>query len=348
MICWGGISSIYRTTLMHKTEKNTWELIVPYSKDDFTKTILVRFIGCFLPPGETSCLATLFARDLGQGYQVYLNENSHSELNAFPTFCLPAGTFQTFRGIKPPIGIPERSLPVYIPASILENPLPRDVNVFFLYDGDFDQSAIVKTVLDYLHLNGEIPEMIVIGIPNFGSSNLTERFFELTPTKCVPDNNCPLIGSCTGFTHSGGFPLLLQYMVDSILPTVLDKLSMTTNPRRTGSGGFSLGGLSACEAVYRTNQITKGYCGSPSLWWNCAEFVRNYNSHPPFAKLYLDAGTGELDIEQAALQAWEHLKNVDGFSDEGNLWLKIENGDFHEVWSFLTHLPNALKTLFSE
>jgi len=110
--------------------------------------------------------------------------------------------------------------------------------------------------------------------------------------------------------------------------------------------GFSLGGLSACETIYRTSEITKGYCGSPSLWWNCEEFSRTKVTYPKNGSLYLDGGSGEYIIDQSANSAYAALQKISGFSVGGNLWHIHQDGDYHGWTSYYSRMPKAMATIF--
>lgn len=233
-----------------------------------------------------------------------------------------------------------RTVYAYVPPSLVENSTPREVNLLYLYDGQ--TLTFMQTLLDSLFIFGQIPEMLIIGIPSDEN-----RVYELTPTECVTDTTCYFPQNCSLYKNTGGFPKLLDFMISRVQPLVLTNLSVTTTPIRTGSGGFSLGGLSACEAIYRTSTITRGYCGSPSLWWNCAEYSRTRVTYPKDGVLYLDSGSGEEVIDESSNVAFAALSKISGFSVDGNLWHVHQDGDFHEMASWVQRLPKALATIFT-
>ncbi len=79
-------------------------------------------------------------------------------------------------------------------------------------------------------LSGSIPETLIIGVPEGlngtvcptnpdGSRSCSQRVYEFTPTECdsAVNNNC---------SPSGGGPITLDFIWDTIIPSVILKLGM--------------------------------------------------------------------------------------------------------------------------
>jgi predicted alpha/beta superfamily hydrolase len=142
--------------------------------------------------------------------------------------------------------------------------------VLYLLDGDahfHSVTGVVQFMSSGINGNTQIPEMIVVAIPN------TDRWRDLSPTHSTVD----LDGSEMPFSESsGGGDEFLQFIEDELQP----KIDSTYRTRPLNVlVGHSLGGLLAAHAVLEPKQIFQAYIAiDPSLWWDDREIVRRTES----------------------------------------------------------------------
>ncbi len=133
-----------------------------------------------------------------------------------------------------------RDIILYKPYSVIENYLPRKVNVLVVHDGSLDVVRLMVENGGFDELNdvGAVPEVVLIGIPysDYGSACPSgsnpycyQRTYELTPTDCDPTRNM-----CSPDQVYGGMDLYFDFVYDSVIPAVLDAM-----------GSFELGEVSS-------------------------------------------------------------------------------------------------------
>jgi len=198
-----------------------------------------------------------------------------------------------------------KTIYVYIPPSLVENPIPRSTNTLLLTDGQI--LPIWQTKLDSLVWSGSLNEVVLVGISS--PTDFNNRTQELTPTVT---NGCSLTPSGS---PSGGGEGYLDFTINIALPLVLSTYSLTSSRSQVGIAGYSLGGLMACHAaITRSNHISVAHCSSTSFWRNCGEEAALLSSKPTAPRsnkvtLYIDYGLSEVNtnredptvIEQPAL-----------------------------------------------
>jgi predicted alpha/beta superfamily hydrolase len=92
--------------------------------------------------------------------------------------------------------------------------------------------------------------------------NCQQRVYELTPTDCDPTRN-----DCFETQAYGGMPTFIDFVYDEVIPAVMTQMGLEAG--EISSFGYSLGGLTACWAAStRPLQFQRGFCASPSVWWN--------------------------------------------------------------------------------
>ena len=128
----------------------------------------------------------------------------------------------------------QRSLVVYLPPGYDEQPTRR-YPVLYLHDGQnlFDRATSfagqdwnVQGAADHTIRAGKVSPLIVVGIYNTGKS----RIFEYTPTKA------PKLGG-------GRADRYAKFLLQEVMPFIQSQYRVDANPRLTGIGGSSLGGL---------------------------------------------------------------------------------------------------------
>lgn len=151
----------------------------------------------------------------------------------------------------------DRPYLVYLPKSYQGNDFaPKRYPVLYLLDGDWHFHS-ASGVVQYMGANNEIPEMIVVAIPN------TQRTRDLTPTHTMKGYN----GKETLFNAaSGGGPNFLRFLGEELIPKI--ELQYRTEPYRI-LVGHSLGGLIAMYTFLHQPQAFQAYVAiDPSVWWD--------------------------------------------------------------------------------
>jgi len=168
----------------------------------------------------------------------------------------------------------ERAYWVYLPASYDDKTFaPQRYGVLYLLDGDahfHSASGVVQFMSAGINGNFQIPELIVVAIPNVSQDGRTR---DLTPTasKLGPD------GKETSFlANSGGGNNFLKFMREELFPTI--ESSYRTRPYRIFVG-HSLGGLLVLHALLDSPELFQAYIAiDPSLWWDNQVLVRRVES----------------------------------------------------------------------
>jgi predicted alpha/beta superfamily hydrolase len=153
----------------------------------------------------------------------------------------------------------ERPYWVYLPNSYDEGSQQR-YPVLYLLDGDAhfqSTSGVVQFMSSGINGNCQIPEMIIVAIPN------TNRTRDLTPTH----SKIGLAGNEEAFLESsGGGDAFLKFIRDELIPLIDSRFH--TLPSRV-LVGHSFGGLLAIHALLEESDMFHGYIAiDPSLWWN--------------------------------------------------------------------------------
>jgi predicted alpha/beta superfamily hydrolase len=159
----------------------------------------------------------------------------------------------------------ERPYWVYLPESYNSKAQsPEAYPVLYLLDGD----ALFHTatgVVEFMSRNGndQIPELIVVAIPN------TNRNRDLTPTHSLTTQ----IGKeSKSQASSGGGDAFLRFLQEELVPRI--DASYRTLPYRI-LAGHSLGGLLAIHALLTAPATFQGILAiDPSLWWDNQIVVR--------------------------------------------------------------------------
>ena len=153
----------------------------------------------------------------------------------------------------------ERPYWVYLPSSYNARDKTRCYPVLYLLDGDGHFQS-VSGVVDFMSGasgSSQIPELIVIAIPN------TNRIRDLAPTHTT-----------TGYfgekddslEPSGGGDAFLKFIRDELFPQIDSKFHTSTIRILVG---HSLGGLLAIHTLLHQPDMFYGYVAiDPSLWWD--------------------------------------------------------------------------------
>ena len=153
----------------------------------------------------------------------------------------------------------ERAYWVYVPASY-DNNDRQHYPVMYILDGDAHfQSAtgVVQFMSSGINGNYQIPELIVVAIPN------TNRLRDLTPTLSTVGFDGEPTDS---LDESGGGDDFLHFINDELFAEI--DSAYRTMPHRTFVG-HSLGGLMALHALLDVPDMFQAYLSiDPSMWWD--------------------------------------------------------------------------------
>jgi predicted alpha/beta superfamily hydrolase len=192
----------------------------------------------------------------------------------------------------------QRDFIVYLPPRYHEQP-QRRFPVLYMHDGQnlFDGATsfvpgmdwhVGHTADDFI-LTGAVQPLIIVGIYNVGKV----RINEYTPTKA------PRLGG-------GGADRYAKFLIQEVMPFIQQQYRVLPDPRVTGIGGSSLGGLLSLYLGLKHPQIFGRLAAlSPSVWWNQRVIYRFAAAAPvePRPRIWLDIGTKEgprivPDVEQ--------------------------------------------------
>lgn len=163
-----------------------------------------------------------------------------------------------------------RNISVFLPQSVLQNTIPREVNILIVLDGEYDVTSAFayQGGFDVAVRDSVVPESILIGIPSnpdiFNADPNYEfaqsRTFELTFAKCNSSlMDCNPATSGYNVDNTGGTDLFLDYITEQIIPTVMKAIGNFTKGEVSISG-CSLGGLTSIYAVAsRPTEFARGF-----------------------------------------------------------------------------------------
>jgi predicted alpha/beta superfamily hydrolase len=202
----------------------------------------------------------------------------------------------------------ERAYWVYLPASYHDSTYtPQRYPVLYLLDGDahfHSASGVVQFMSTGINGNIQIPEMIVVAIPN------TNRTRDLTPTRSTVGYD----GSeDTTLSASGGGETFLRFIRDELFPQI--ESAYRTLPYRVFVG-HSFGGLLALHTLLERPDMFQAHVAiDPSLWWDRQALVARAEeqvraSRIPGGAVYIslannpDLGMGDPMVMQTSGRAF--------------------------------------------
>jgi predicted alpha/beta superfamily hydrolase len=180
---------------------------------------------------------------------------------------------------------------------------------------------------------GQIEPLIIVGINHAGE----DRMHELTPTPSKKHK------------AGGRGPHYAKFLIEELKPFI--DANYRTRPERdyTGTGGSSLGGLTALYLGFAVPDVfSRLMVMSPSLWWDrrgVLQELRAAQDKVPL-KIWLDAGTNEGG---GTLQNVRMLKNAlirRGWAHGGDLRYVEAQGADHSEAAWAARVGGALEFLF--
>ncbi len=278
------------------------------------------------------------------------NDTSAAMVQVFPWFGQQQGRYEVS---QPALFSPQlqnfRSVVVYTPPSYDENPYKR-FDVLVMHDGQnlfnastssFGTAWQCQGTLDALMIQGDMREIVVVGVYNIGANRTYEYTYSVDPT--VHDG--------------GGGDAYLDFLESSVYPWV--QAAYRVHPLVPGVGagasrwsmlGSSLGGLLSCYAGWtRPNVYARVGCMSSSFWWNSEDFNNTVLQHaPPVGPskpdvvFYLDSGNAGPDNDDVVQThtVFEHLKS-DGYVLNSTLFYYTQQGGQHseKYWGERFDIP---------
>ena len=348
---------------MSRTSHSTWAAVVTVPDGAVGQSFVVTFELAQGAAPASDCLAACpplgfngVIRNFGSPNLVELMEDT-TRLEVWPYFCTFTGRVSQ-RDMHAPQLNDSRRIYTYTPPGIVENPLPRAISLAVLHDGQILNAAITS-MIDTLVLTGDVRELLVVGVSSVGSNgDPSYRARILTPSTCDATCTCPPSTSGSSWYENctaqippqiptGGGADYLAFIKDSLLPSVRTELTVSFSVANTVSWGYSIGGLTAWYHAYAA-PATFGavIAGSPALWWNCGKHLTlGVQAMRGKSRVYIDVGRDEGPVMNIpARNAYEGLR-AEGWSDARDVWLTVSRGDFHELNSWVTRMPRALKAV---
>jgi predicted alpha/beta superfamily hydrolase len=251
------------------------------------------------------------------------------------------GQFHILREFRSAVLGNERDVLVHLPPGYDDEP-ERRYPVLYMHDGQnlFDAATAfggqewhLDETADGMVMAGQIEPLIIVGINHTG----VERMHELTPTPSKKHK------------AGGRGPRYAKFVIEELKPFIDG--NFRTKPERefTGTGGASLGGLTALYLGFAVPDVFgRLMVMSPSLWWDrrsVLQELRAANDKLPLA-IWLDAGTNEGG---GTLQNVRMLKNAlirRGWARGADLRYLEAQGADHSESAWAARVGAALEFLF--
>ncbi len=218
----------------------------------------------------------------------------------------PGGDGSQFQVLSPPVppdisslGVLQRLIFVYLPPSYSVD-ATRRFPVVYAHDGQNLFSTpehrggpcrggwYLDTKLDHFWSQGELPEFILVAIPNSDFVCIGNRTREY----------------CTSEFENTSTDPYIRYITEVVKKEIDSKYRTLSDAEHTVTLGASMGGLCAFVLVLTRPQVfSRAVCMSPSFWYadknnasaySLVEMSATLSQRPPW-KLYIDSGDGEGD-----------------------------------------------------
>ncbi len=218
--------------------------------------------------------------------------------------------------------------------------LKNETPVLFLNDGQDARQLKLQQTLTRRYKNREQKNITVVGI------HAGDRIQEYGVAH-IPD-----------YMNRGSKAAKYElFLISELMPYLTSELEISITPERTAFAGFSLGGLSALDMVWRNPQLfSMAGVFSGSLWWRKKSLKEGYEDrdrimHEEIAKgpekpglsFWFEAGTkdetadrnnnGIIDAIDDTLDLIKVLNDI-GYSDDAITYYEIEDGEHNfRTWS---------------
>jgi predicted alpha/beta superfamily hydrolase len=223
----------------------------------------------------------------------------------------------------------------------------KDYPVLYLHDGQnvFDAATAfagvewgVDETADRLIRKKLIEPLIIVAVANKGE----DRIHEYAPTRGVIDARAKRKKRSRGLARLYG-----HFLMDELKPYIDWKYRTKREPKFTGLGGSSLGGLvTLAIGILYPHVFSRLIAMSPSIWWDdfaIYRLVESIEQKPPL-RIWLDTGTAELGWERA-----RELRNClieKGWRLSDDLAYLEAKGADHSEAAWARRVEPALRFLF--
>jgi predicted alpha/beta superfamily hydrolase len=381
---WGFFNESYYVYDKDKVAPNTWSKNV--TVEDSVGTVYLNIMGVTssYTVGSYSVrecnlyknwIVNPYCVQSAMPWQVNMSASSDVALKIYPSFgATDTGTVSLlFENFFSPQLQNYRNITIYVPKSVRENYLTRNISVMVLNDGDIDPLYSYSFLggFDVAVNSGLAPESIIIGVANTDILDSCQRNYELSYAPCNTNISsiCQSAPACYG-----GIQYYLDFIMQTVIPTVMQNISMGIG--EVSIMGFSMGGLAAAYAVYdRPHYFSRALCLSPSLWYNNGELASmiiskfkagSYMGPLPKAIVFT-LGTAEdgyyvnpsnssdvnywSDFIRKVTYAWKDVgvvgtTSADSTVDGANLFFFTVVGGIHSIQSLNNFLYEGVRRLY--
>jgi predicted alpha/beta superfamily hydrolase len=255
-----------------------------------------------------------------------------------------------------------RDLVVYVPPGYNDQPFTR-YPVLYMQDGQnlFDRATSfggqdwnVHGAADHMIGIGAVQPLIIVGIYNTGKS----RIHEYTPTKA------PKLGG-------GRADRYAKFLMEEVMLFIQREYRVNGDPRVTGIGGSSLGGLLALYLGLKNPQVFGKIAAlSPSVWWHqrmIMQFAVSVTLRPPQRKrpifrlrsaepglemprptIWLDIGTKEGPRIVPDVEQFRDILLQKGWREDEDLHYERVDGGEHNELAWSQRIGRVLQFLYPE
>jgi predicted alpha/beta superfamily hydrolase len=234
----------------------------------------------------------------------------------------------------------QRDLIVYTPPGYDDEYL-RHFPVLYLHDGQnlFDgatsfilgQDWHVGQTADLQIQSGAVEPLIIVGM-----YNTKARIREYTPT------HVPKLGG-------GRADRYAKFLLEEVKPFIDREYRTLSDPRQTGIGGSSLGGLvSLYLGLKHSNVFGKIAALSPSVWWNQQVILRfaQATTVEPRPRIWLDIGTREGPCIVQEVERFRDVLLGKGWQLERDLHYERVEGAEHNEAAWAQRVAPFLQFLY--
>jgi predicted alpha/beta superfamily hydrolase len=271
---------------------------------------------------------------VGANYRV----KAGATVDVYPFFQAQGGSLVKVNNFSSPQLGNTRTLRIYLPPSYGQNPLKR-YPVLYMHDGQnlFEASTSfggvewqVDEMANSLMNNGQMDEVIVVGMDNVGSN----RIYEYTPC-CDPQYG------------GGGADVYERFILETVKPYIDQNYRTLPSNKNTAIMGSSLGGLVSFYIGQRHPEVFSKLAGmSSSFWWNNQALTLQVEASTVKVpvNIYIDAGTNSDGLTETTRM--RDALVADGYVQGKDLYYYVAQGASHNESSWAARLNIPLTYLF--
>jgi predicted alpha/beta superfamily hydrolase len=271
---------------------------------------------------------------VGANYKV----KAGTTTDIYPFFQGRNGTLVKISNFSSPQLGNTRTLRIHLPPSYSLNPLKR-YPVLYMHDGQnlFEAATAfggvewrVDETANSLMNNGQMDEVIVVGVDNGGAN----RIYEYTPC-CDPQYG------------GGGADVYERFLKETLKPYIDQNYRTLPSNKNTAIMGSSLGGLVSTYIARRNPGVFSKSGGlSSSFWWNGQALTKQVEvaTGKVLVNFYIDAGTSSDGLTETTRM--RDALTVDGYVQGKDLYYYVAQGAGHNEASWAARLSIPLTYLF--